>query len=212
MKKLTKSSLEELAQTMPVLSEQEQSLYVGGDIYIMDQNGRIIDTQSSSTAHGLLIQGTGPDNSGVYTDLESGVMPVAKKYDIEESGVVVGQGEELCFEGENVKLSLFEFLANNTKVEWGMSYNKGEDGGYLDTRHQESSSTHRGSRDKYDSFVHNHAGGTGASPDDIVTFDEYNTPNEKGNSYENFSIYNEQTGEYEEYKKVGDKWLHNYPS
>lgn len=50
MKKLTKSSLEELAQTMPVLSEQEQSLYVGGDIYIMDQNGRIIDTQSSSTA------------------------------------------------------------------------------------------------------------------------------------------------------------------
>lgn len=31
MKKLTKSSLEDLAQVMPILSEKEQNLYVGGD-------------------------------------------------------------------------------------------------------------------------------------------------------------------------------------
>lgn len=190
------------------MSEKEQDLYVGGDVFVMDQFGHIINTVSDSTKHGLMIEGTGPDNSGVYTDLDSGVMPVERYRD--ESGNKVPDG--LYFEGDNVKLSLFEFLADNTKVEWGMSYNKGEDGGYLDTMHQESSSTHHGSRDKYDSFVHNHAGGTWASPDDLTTFDQYNTPNKNGNKYDNFSIYNEQTHEYEEYMKLGDKWVRDYPS
>lgn len=38
MKRLTKQSLNELAQTMPTLSEQEQSFCIGGDIIIMDDN------------------------------------------------------------------------------------------------------------------------------------------------------------------------------
>lgn len=81
MKKLTKSSLAELAKQMPVLSESEQSTYIGGDIFIIDRNGYIVDTITSSTQHGLQTIGTGINgDSGNYIDLGSGVTMGKRTY------------------------------------------------------------------------------------------------------------------------------------
>ncbi|MEG1729959.1 MAG: hypothetical protein RR280_10520, partial [Bacteroidaceae bacterium] len=42
MKRITKSNLEELAKVMPVLSEEEQKEYVGGQVYELRQDGTLI--------------------------------------------------------------------------------------------------------------------------------------------------------------------------
>lgn len=212
MKKLTKSSLEELAQTMPVLSEQEQSMYVGGDIYIMDARGNLLRTDPSSTAHGLFIQGMEAGDSGVYTDLKSGVMLSEETYSVKGESGTVTEKQALIMQGPDLDVSLFEFMAEHTIVEWGMSYNKGENGGYMDTTHEKNVVSHKFNPNKYDSFIHNHAGGTGPSPDDMKAFDRFGASDTSGNGYETYTIYNEQTRDYEEYKKIEDEWRRDNPS
>ena len=54
MKKFTRKSLEELAQRMPVLNEEVQSFYVGGNRYYFDQQGHYIIGFNQPTLSGAL--------------------------------------------------------------------------------------------------------------------------------------------------------------
>ena len=65
MKKMTKKSLEELARIMPVLSEFEQTQFMGGDTYYMDQFGRITgkkETGGPDVIHTADSAGYDPDS------------------------------------------------------------------------------------------------------------------------------------------------------
>lgn len=92
MKKLTKSSLEELAQVMPVLSEQEQSLYVGGDRVevLMTRTGFGVDATTSNFV------ATAYDDDGNIISSITGVMlePVfhSGEADVTGSGTAIAEG------------------------------------------------------------------------------------------------------------------------
>lgn len=58
MKKLTKKSLEELAQVMPVLSEVEMRECVGGDIVYINADGVFLRKENNPTVNEVRIEGT----------------------------------------------------------------------------------------------------------------------------------------------------------
>ena len=132
MKKLTKKSLEELAQVMPVLSEVEMRECVGGDIVYINADGVFLRKENNPTVNEVRIEGT-----SFYKTLPEGTYVQTFMYDYEaegESGAMErrqGSGIMFMCSGSGSyeeQKAFFESLARNTNSEWGWAHdNAGKD-------------------------------------------------------------------------------------
>lgn len=199
-RKLTRESLTELAKRMPVLSEEVQSFYVGGDRYYFDQQGHYLRTEESDD--NVIIIGS---NELIL----SGAL----------DGLGSGNGSGVSFTGAGVSEQLFAFLAQNTTVEWAYGYNSGQEGGLIGTSNQEHGvDLGSGNWDNYDTIAHNH----GQSYKDMPKrhLEELNgLPSQADIDYlirhnkESGAIYNETTGKmcpFNRYSTTQEEWLQEH--
>ncbi len=128
MKKLTKSSLEELAQVMPVLSEKEQSSYVAGDRVEVDMvrqgfaNGSTLSMYVASAY----------DDKGNLLYSESGYMlePLYREdlADVKDSGCAIPEGTyDVQPSTYNGKSGYYEVTGVPGRT--GIKIHKGNEGG-----------------------------------------------------------------------------------
>lgn len=194
MKTLKKCQLEDLKKEMLMLNCCELLSVIGGDRYIFNKEGVWTDT----------IEDNGPDIievSGATYTLEEGT--------IFQSGQSVGVAEGksgIIF--ENAQKGLFEFFANNTDVEWGMSYNdsgKEKNKPVVITSNYSSNTCDIVPRSGYNSYVHSHPNSNPkASPDDSEQAQLYTElPNVASHyDYDNFYVYTPKKRNGEKYHWV----------
>lgn len=185
MKKLTKKSLEELAQVMPVLSEMEMRECVGGDIIHMLSNGGIMSITPTDDAQDIVVVSNpnycGPTNSIV---VPAGTTFYKEVKEDGKSGNLVFANMSGNFEEQK---SFFESLSDMTDVEWGFAGNSEKEnaGGLIFTSHEENNLDGTTAFKKgFNSLYHSHSGSGIASPTDDETksnFEKY--------GYEDFQIY-----------------------
>ena len=184
MKKLTKKSLEELAQVMPVLSEIEMRECIGGDVIHMLADGHIIGITQTDDAQDV-VSVFNPDYSGSKVDIK---VPIGTTFYREEKDGVTGNFVFANMSGTfEEQKEFFESLSDMTNVEWGFAGNSEQEnaGGLIFTSHLENHLD--GSTafiNGFNSLYHSHSGSGVASSTDEETrsnFEEY--------GYEDFQIY-----------------------
>lgn len=110
MKELKKKNLETLAKIMPVISEVEQSIYIGGDLYQVNLFGSVrLVERNSDNFDTLTSQYENAGSIQVSKDILSGM---------------VGNGATCIVPSSSTCKTLFEYCANNTGVEWGYRIDK----------------------------------------------------------------------------------------
>lgn len=194
MKTITKKSLDELAKEMPVLKETEMCQLIGGDKYVFDEKGIVIDIIENSHNYFVVMKGGEEVSIGIGNDFKA-------------TCHVGATGAN--FEGSAINREVFEFMAKNTNVEWGLcTYGTSKPGGYLVTSNQAHSVELKLNKNQdYTCFYHNH--GDGINPDSPQDYKEiYNNPSDadlKNRSglvdrgFKEFYIYNESIGGYNYY-------------
>lgn len=195
MKKLLKFNLDELAEIMPVLDRCEMKKIVGGDIYYLNASGKLVNVVTDSSVNKIVCEG---DSSGFI--LPSTTTVCSGNYGINNrSGLAISGG--------NAKL--FEYLANNTDVEWGMSSNnsdekngkKGTSNAYITTNYDHSTvDIHP--LPGYTNYTHNHPEGSGPSwgyDDNVKAAYSKNgrQGQQQGLSYKNWGVYKGKDNGYE---------------
>lgn len=172
-RKLRRADIDEIQKELPILSKEEnKSIIGGGNLYIIDDQGNI--TYSSNTPSDKTMIAVGSIDSGDIFYLPGDV----SFYKAENGYRISGSG---------VSKKLFEFLSNNTHVEWAMYENSTNGYAFIDTSNQYHSvavDNYSG----YDTFYHNH---------------EYNhLPSNKdldfssSGYYDNYYIYHEYSNSY----------------
>ncbi len=207
MKKLTRSSLEELAKEMPVLSEVEQQIYIGGDIVEMDANGHFLRRIEKDGPDQIYVgpSTTDPRDSGTFISMPEGITP--HEYDIKDSSGNLTGEKGFTFDditgsgnfGDYEKL--FKALSNATNVEWGLVADSKNKGGMVYTSHGEHSldiSIAKDSEAKqnrnFDTFMHNHEESNDESPDDVD-----GNASLKNYGFKKFGVYSEKDDETQWY-------------
>lgn len=140
MKRLEKSQISELRETMPVLDCRELQSFIGGDgkKYYFNDSGQI--------DYGLTEEFT---DSGTYDII------VVNGKEMQLKGCVTTDNNgNVSFEGD---AALYEFMAENTSSEWGYGWNSGCAMGMIGSSGEEHSVSLEGrSWKQYDNFAHNH--------------------------------------------------------
>lgn len=178
MKTLQRMQLDKLKKEMPMLDQEELGMVIGGDRYCFDKSGHLYNTIADDNVNEIYVDGA----KKPYTIVDSGTTIHAG--DKEHSGVSIDGADK----------KLFEYMADNTDVEWGYSYNGNGKSytGKLNTDHDHSGvevSPHKG----YENFVHNHPGGARVCDDeDFNAMYTFTYPEGKYTSqynYKNFLLY-----------------------
>lgn len=192
MKKITRKNLMDLAKCMPQLSEFEQRECIGGDKFIFNTKGELVE-RISCEMNSFWV--------GDKSIVLSGALSVSF-----ESGVGL--------EGNAVNKEVFEFFAQNTDVEWALS-TSGNMQGFLYSSNDESSINAKfAMRKGYDSFYHNHGGNYANSDNiDMSYIQRCPSPNDLARraemmngdyDYQETYIYNEACGDNQYYKYDGN--------
>lgn len=189
MKKLKKYSIEDLCKIMPSMSEIEKKGILGaGIIYRFDSNGNLLTANDDGTSGPNMVE-----CNGQYLELSGSLCYSSYQYEDEYGNTQIGHS--LAGGG----MDLFYFLADNTDVEWGASYNNGSDA-YLNTSHDQHS-VNASFQEGYSNYIHSHptVGETQGEPssNDISTGVAMLRRNYRGKetgvyldyNYEHFSIY-----------------------
>jgi len=188
MSKIKKYGLSHLVKTMQTLNDVEKSMFVGGDIIYMDSKGSIVGvTEDSNSYDTIVIGNTYYTCSGhVTTTIENDI----SWSDTDSQQTVYGSRLEL----QGGDYGLFQFLADNTSVEWQGFYNGGEDVDsatlcMLRTIHSSNQVT--GSIPTgYNSTIHSHVyGSSSMSEGDEEAAEAYGDF-----GYSTFAVYDKQTG------------------
>lgn len=199
MKTITKKSLDELAKEMPVLKETEMCQLIGGDKYVFDEKGIVIDIIEDPHNYFVVMKGGEEVSIGIGNDFKA-------------TCHVGATGAN--FEGTAINRDVFEFMAKNTNVEWGLcTYGTSKPGGYLATSCKENTveiDTDRVKEEGYTNLYHNH--GNGVDPNKSREFKEiFNNPSEtdlktadelEQGGFKEFYVYNEI---YEDYNYYNSK-------
>lgn len=199
MKKLVKSSLEELALEMPVLTELEQMAFIGGDKYVFNDKGELIETEECDEDYFVV-----------------GFGDTAKELQLSGDLTLTQDNSGIGFEGSAMQKDVFEFLAQNTTVEWGYSFNEENNTqGFLYTSNDETTINGLPYKDGYDSFVHNHGSNlTAEQRKDHTLVDCYDHPSvtdkedatiSATKGYKNMYIYNAAKPDESMYHWYSDK-------
>ncbi len=200
MRKKIRQALAELSQECTALSHQEMVNAVGGDRYYFDSSGMLIDKKEST------------DNVAIVGDNTLALYGSLSGYDATDKNE---QYKCTYYTGDGVSDRLFEFLANNTDVEWCYAYNPGESGGVMATSRQEYhvnyDSDDIGST--YSHRAHSHGQKVnGMSQEELEQFNSLPSSQDIKNLKDGAQgqIYNEITGEWCDFakgSKTQEDWL-----
>ncbi len=118
-RKLTRATIDEVRKEMLVLSlNEEKGVIGGGNLYIIDAQGKITYSSSMSSEQNQIVIGSIDSGNIFYFSGDVSFVSVANGYRISGSGV---------------SKRMFEFLANNTDVEWAMYKNSNSGYGFIET-------------------------------------------------------------------------------
>lgn len=193
MKKNSSFNLEELAKVMPVLTEKEQSTFIGGDRYLFNRSGKLVGQEEDPNNYFTIVE----YNKDKDEYIEKASMGINGEV---EQNHQLGTG--YMFEGSGMNVDVFKFMADNTTVEWGLS-TSGDSTGFLITSNDSTFvNTPLFDGGGYDKHYHSHPGyGTqGFSDDDkkaAVGFEK--------NGYRQHYLYTPQTQKLIEYDRDGRK-------
>ena len=174
-----------MAKEMPVLKETEMCQLIGGDKYVFDEKGIVIDIIEDPHNYFVVMKGGEEVSIGIGNDFKA-------------TCHVGATGAN--FEGSAINREVFEFMAKNTNVEWGLStYGTTKPGGYLVTSNSEHHlSVNDAYKEGYTNFYHNHGNVDDSNMQtNIKNF--YGLPSDsdkdaistaKNLGYESFFIYN----------------------
>ncbi len=137
MRKKIRQALAELSQECTALSQQEMNGVVGGDRYTFDSSGMLVGYEESEDNWVF----AGDNSMQIGAPLE---------------GIKPGQTGNVTFSGDYVSPSLFEFLSQNTNVEWAYAFSTEKSGGMMATQNDSHNASIEFEKGKYDSIVHNH--------------------------------------------------------
>lgn len=188
MKTITKKSLEELAKEMPVIEEFEMRQVIGGDKYVFNEMGALVNVI--------------PDLNNYFTVLdengkEKAEMALSDQFTRDTEDWPTGS----MFVGRAITEDVFKFMADNTKVEWALSTNSG--GGLLTTSEQMDRVAHPLDPDnnEYEKFYHSHP--DSLDYNDISDEDKDDARSREAAGYEEFYIYHPDNGSMISYDKNG---------
>ena len=158
MTKYTKCSLRELDDVLTSLNEEEMQNIVGAKkTYKFDTNGRLVNTMEDDEKGPNLVLCNG-QSMYIAGDLNY----ASEQYKDEKENVHTGH---TLSDGN---MDLFYFLADNTNVEWGASYNVGSTA-FLNTAHAEHSN-YVSFQEGYSNYIHSHPT-PGETQDQISSWD-----------------------------------------
>lgn len=125
MSKLRKYGLDDLKENMQKLSSEEISEIVGGDTYVFNRYGRLIEHEVDDCPNDLVVVSHPSGSESVYWTKGKMSMKIeACEYeDTNTSEPRYGSRVEF----RNAELGLFKFFADNTSVEWNAFYNGSRD-------------------------------------------------------------------------------------
>lgn len=190
MKTLKRMQLEDLKNEMPLLDRYEiLSIVGGGTEYIFNKSGQIISTRTGDDVEDrYCVSGC------AWMDVDSGTTTITS------GSNVGGEGRAgVLIQGGNKEM--FEYFADNTDVEWGMSYKSGKkhknDPVVMSTNYS-TDSVDLVATSGYNRFVHSHPNNnTEASPNDQRVAYDYIKGNKSSNyDYDSFEIYTKKKNEY----------------
>lgn len=121
-KKLTRKTLDQLAESMIILCKEEQMDFIGGKMVIATQNGELSTTFDSNIIGSII-----SDYKTMEDDKEKVYWCVLDNnggYKVHSSVGTINSSESyangLSIQGSAVNKDTFKFLSQNTDVEWGM--------------------------------------------------------------------------------------------
>lgn len=173
MAKLKKYSLEDLEKTFQCMNELEKAMLVGGGMdYVFDSMGRIKSMSTNDLDYSRALCGSG--SSLVYNfKNELVISSYLVTYEDEEKRVVYGYSTRM--EGGNI--GLFDFLADNTDVEWSAQFNGGADATssnpcIITTTNSKTRCLTYLEKETNDTFVHSHPDGSNRKPSENAQLSE----------------------------------------
>lgn len=212
MKKIRKTELEELAKTMPILSKNELASMIGGKVVLVDNKGVIINLNNAQEDQYSEIRDMFKDNNLDYSNLDSfddtTYFIVAGEDSLKmkaQEGTYTSNGNtstscdvEGDIEGNAITKDVFEFLANNTDVEWGYYSASGGEYGRLVTS---NSGTFAHPLDdvnarNYNEFYHSHPAKVKHEENEGSKNDVKYAKQLEELEYNNIGIYDAKKGEY----------------
>lgn len=195
MRKITRKSLDELAQEMPVISEIEQRSIVGGDDYQLTEWGTIKLLRRTEEEDDSLLVFDKEGNYKTGIDITKGVL----------SGMG-GNNATSKIMGSGAARSLYQFCANNSSVEWCFVADKNGNA-FVSTNGNPNSVNPPGliARDNIAEISHSHLSIATGNANGSPGADDINMANSFGSgSAVNFSIY--YNGGYIYYDGSGNTW------
>ncbi|MGN0233128.1 MAG: JAB-like toxin 1 domain-containing protein [Bacteroidaceae bacterium] len=190
-------NLHQLGANMSALDKSFLQMLVGGGTkYFFDEHGNITGTETIAGADDVInVNGNNMSLSG-----SMGLKEPAEG----------GQQSGVTFTGSALSPEVFKFLADNTDVEWGYCFKKGESGGFLTTSNSKHSvdipDEANASKTGYDSFMHNHSqtsAETGLTENQVNEYNSHPSQADKDRmemlGYASGIIYNEGNDTLTEY-------------
>ena len=190
-------NLHQLGASMSALDKSFLQMLVGGGTkYFFDEHGNITGTETIAGADDVIyVNGNNMSLSG-----SMGLKEPAEG----------GQQSGVTFTGSALSQDVFQFLADNTDVEWGYCFKKGESGGLLTTSNSKHSvdipNEAKASESGYDSYMHNHSQTAAETKLTEKQINEFNSHPSQADinrmealGYASGIIYNEGNGSFAEY-------------
>lgn len=138
--KLTRALIDEIRKEMPVLSQNEEKGVIGGTLYVIGVDGRVLYSNENNTDEVLVSMGS-------WDGAPTMELPKGTSFQISSGQLVIeGTSEQ--------NRDIYSFLTQNTSVEWSMCVDSSTYHFFAGTNHQEKevSMAYSGCDIKY----HNH--------------------------------------------------------
>lgn len=175
--KLTRALIDEIRKEMPVLSQNEEKGVIGGTLYVIGEDGRVLYSNETNSDEVLVSMGS-------WDGAPTMKLPQGTSFQISSGQLVIeGTSEQ--------NREIYSFLTQNTSVEWSMCVDSSTYHFFAGTNHQEKevSMAYSGCDIKY----HNHQSEYANYPSDA----DYETKSKLQEiGYKEFYIYHEPTDTY----------------
>lgn len=175
--KLTRALIDEIRKEMPVLSQNEEKGVIGGTLYVIGEDGRVLYSNETNSDEVLVSMGS-------WDGAPTMKLPQGTSFQISSGQLVIEGTSEHNRE-------IYSFLTQNTSVEWSMCVDSSTYHFFAGTNHQEKevSMAYSGCDIKY----HNHQSEYANYPSDA----DYETKSKLQEiGYKEFYIYHEPTDTY----------------
>ena len=121
--KLTRALIDEIRKEMPVLSQNEEKGVIGGTLYVIGEDGRVLYSNETNSDEVLVSMGS-------WDGAPTMKLPQGTSFQISSGQLVIeGTSEQ--------NREIYSFLTQNTSVEWSMCVDSSTYHFFAGTNHQE---------------------------------------------------------------------------